>query len=184
MTVQKYMEYYEETESWARLAGIQYKISAHAVSGRSLLTTWKMTYDQVAQENAAASGLLRLWSFLDHGKLWFELCDGSKLQPVDFVWPNWYLAIIGDEIAFQESLQVLVSSSLVSISATEVSFTMHPVLHDWSLHYVQESSSKGQLYAMAVCLVARLCSDEQTTDDLSNIDRILPHAKHIASTLR
>ncbi|KAF1820033.1 uncharacterized protein K489DRAFT_292492, partial [Dissoconium aciculare CBS 342.82] len=71
MSVRDYLEHYDAT--WAELMQNQDEFSLQEYGERSVLTTWKVSYEQVKSTDPLAAQLLDLWAFLHHGDVWAEL---------------------------------------------------------------------------------------------------------------
>jgi len=62
--VQTYIDYFDRT--WSNLMEKQDQFPLQEYGERSMLTTWKLSYDQVLRQSEAAAWLLRLWAFFYH----------------------------------------------------------------------------------------------------------------------
>ncbi|KAI4725654.1 purine and uridine phosphorylase [Aureobasidium sp. EXF-10728] len=65
-------------------------------SQRSMLTTWKISYEQVESQNREAATLLKLWAYLDPKDIWYELIACAvRLEPeIDL--PEWLSTLAND----------------------------------------------------------------------------------------
>jgi len=96
----------------------------------SLLTTWKMMYEQVHSQSGEVAGLLRLWGFLDCGGLWYELVVFASRVNEIIKTPDWLLRLVENELEFLSSLQLLSHYSLVDAKDDTSSHSMHAALHE------------------------------------------------------
>jgi hypothetical protein len=62
VSIVQYLEYYDSM--WKDLMEQQDEYPLQEYAQRSVLTTWKISYEQVKKQNEEASNLLQLWSFL------------------------------------------------------------------------------------------------------------------------
>ena len=77
--VQKYIYHFGRT--WSDLMQKQDQFSLQEYGERSMLTTWKLSYDQVLRQSETAAWLLRLWAFFYHDDLWYGLLAKSGIAP-------------------------------------------------------------------------------------------------------
>jgi hypothetical protein len=71
MSVSDYIKYYDET--WNDFIKEQGNFSLQGPSDRTLLATWKMSYDQVRSRSEEAANLLKSWAMLDSTDIWYDL---------------------------------------------------------------------------------------------------------------
>jgi len=80
MAVSAYINHYDDI--WKDLMQAQDDFLLEEYSNRTILTTWRISYEQVKRKSEEAANLLKLWAFLDSGDLWYELiATASSLQP-------------------------------------------------------------------------------------------------------
>jgi hypothetical protein len=75
LNVKTYIEYFDRT--WSDLMKKQDQFPLQDYGERSMLTTWKVSYDQVLRRSETAAWLLRLWAFFHHDDFWYELLAKS-----------------------------------------------------------------------------------------------------------
>lgn len=121
---------------------------------RSLLTTWVLSYEQVARDSPAAAGVLRLWAYMDSEDLWFDLLAAPTDKIFELKWPMWYSSLVHNELAFHDRMNVLLAYSLADISASGEGYSMHRVVHDWTRHQIGTANEQRQLYRMVISLVS------------------------------
>ena len=175
--VDKYLQFYNET--WARLMALQNQFPLQDYPERSVLTTWKMSYDQVHQIDPQATRLLDLWSFLHAGDIWYELVAlSSHISGQDDTLEDRF-SIAAEELSFQHSLSVLYQYSLV-VSKAEQGFSIHPVVHTWCLHNIAQMEAKEQLCGRAIGIVAGMAPSSTSADKMVVARRLVPHARVVA----
>ena len=94
---------------------------------KSVFTTWEINFDQVERESKVASNLLLLFCFLDASniaeimldracspqKRWNRLGERSEVGPMDSGIDCEFVALVQDEIAFDDVVEKLLSFSLI-----------------------------------------------------------------------
>ena len=177
MTVDKYLKFYDET--WTTLMNFQNQFPLQEYAERSVLTTWKMSYEQVRSVCPQATMLLDQWAFLSAGDIWYELASSSSRasQPHDSLESG--VSLQTDELSFQHSLSVLSHYSLV-IANVDEGFSIHPVVHEWCLHNIVLLKAKEHLCAQAIFMVAERVTFSKGKDELMVARRLVPHARTVA----
>ncbi|TKA64223.1 hypothetical protein B0A55_11578, partial [Friedmanniomyces simplex] len=164
LTVDQYLEFY--TSTWESLMTYQNRFPLQEYGERGVLTTWRMSYEQVCAVKPEAARLLDQWAFFHPGDIWYgmvELCFSASVQasvPADEA------STAPDELSFWDSLHILAQYSLISATGGSNSFAIHPVVHDWSLHNIADQAMKEQLSATAIRAIAK-CVPQSGSADLS-----------------
>ncbi len=174
MTTSTYLEFYEKT--WTELMEDQEEYSRQEYANRSVLTTWRISYEQVSKSRPTATRLLELWAFLYYGDIWYRLVACLEQIEGQHELPKWASELAVSELSFRACVRILSQYSLITPAADTDGFSIHPVVHSWSLHNV-DSESRKTLREYALCVVARLASASK--DDLSRdtARRLVPQAK-------
>lgn len=103
-----------------------------------------------------AAAFLDQWAFLHPRDVSYELiqtslqASGSSENAAEAI-----EGIAGDELSFHDSLGVLEQYSLFDGTAGRSSFSIHPAVHDWSLHSVIDQEGRELLCARAIQVVAK-----------------------------
>jgi tetratricopeptide (TPR) repeat protein len=92
-----------------------------------------------------------------------------------------YESIAGDELSFKDSVGVLVQYSLINKSEGTGSFSIHAVVHDWSLYNIVDDQTKEQLCVRAICIVAESIPPTKDAGDMQAARKLLPHARMAAT---
>ena len=145
---------------------------------RSVLTTWKISYEQVQSRSEEAAGLLRLWGFLDCGDLWYELVASASRIHESIKTPDWLLRLVENELEFLSSLQLLSHYSLVDAKEDASSHSMHAVLHEWCYH-LAEGGERSMLSGIAASIVAQMIPHDSAPEYWKLRKRLLPHASRV-----
>ncbi|THY70356.1 TPR-like protein [Aureobasidium pullulans] len=177
VSVAEYMDHYNST--WQQLMEKQDEYCLQEDSERSVLTTWKISYEQVRSRSEGASNLLKLWSFLYADDLWYDLVACSKTLASHVVVPKWLLLLAEDKLEFNRAMGLLIKYSLVESKMETRSFAMHSVLHSWCLHVAQHDSEKGDFRRLASCIVGQADPPVEMVGFWILQRRFLPHAQTI-----
>ncbi|GAB7365990.1 hypothetical protein MBLNU230_g7317t1 [Neophaeotheca triangularis] len=170
ISIDRYIQRYDKT--WADLMTSQSFHSPHR-SDRTLLTTWKMSYEQVRRVKHQAADLLDLWAFLSPADLWYQLLAFESDEEA---------CIASSEDEFEDILGILSRYSLATPKAEGQGFSIHPVVHAWCLHNLTTTEAKQQLCNRAIGLVSQMNPWPLThTEDYILARRLLPHARTVAS---
>ncbi|KAK5705826.1 hypothetical protein LTR17_021337 [Elasticomyces elasticus] len=82
--VSTYIRYFDGT--WSYLIRKQDRFSLQEYAERSMLTTWKISYEQVLRQSKAAASLLKLWAFFSPADVWHGLIasalEGSMMDHI------------------------------------------------------------------------------------------------------
>ncbi|THX66249.1 TPR-like protein [Aureobasidium pullulans] len=177
VSVAEYMDHYNST--WQQLMEKQDEYCLQEDSERSVLTTWKISYEQVRSRSEGASNLLKLWSFLYADDLWYDLVACSKTHASHVVVPKWLLLLAENKLEFNRAMGLLIKYSLVESKMETRSYAMHSVLHSWCLHVAQHDSEKGDFRRLASCIVGQADPPVEMVGFWILQRRLLPHAQTI-----
>ncbi|THW84458.1 purine and uridine phosphorylase [Aureobasidium pullulans] len=177
VSVAEYMDHYNST--WQQLMEKQDEYCLQEDSERSVLTTWKISYEQVRSRSEGASNLLKLWSFLYADDLWYDLVACSKTLASHVVVPKWLLLLAENKLEFNRAMGLLIKYSLVERKMETRSYAMHSVLHSWCLHVAQHDSEKGDFRRLASCIVGQADPPVEMVGFWILQRRLLPHAQTI-----
>jgi tetratricopeptide (TPR) repeat protein len=150
--------------------------------GRSVWTTWAISYQAIRNRHEHTANLQLLWSFLDNKDLWHGLfvatCMGSTVAA------RMLLAWIGDiassEVKFGQAMKLLRKYSLVEEVIDSTSYATHPVVHQWA-HHSQGTRFVAELSRLAVVAVGHAVPASSTRDYAALQRRLLLHAQACSS---
>ena len=118
--------------------------------GRSVITTWNMSFEVIISNNPAAAELLLLFGFFHHSAITAEIffraferrhkmlqADGIDLAEPTFSWLGRLLIPTSNgswdrEIHFDVALSLLLSYSLIQMT-TGGAWSVHPLVHLWTV---------------------------------------------------
>lgn len=175
--MEKYIEHYDRT--WVTIMTYQnrYPLQEYA---KSVLTTWKMSYEQVRAIKPEAAMLLDQWAFVHRGEIWCKLIKRHGDESEHGEDPEYEAAPI-NELSFQDSLSVLAQYSLVNNTEETSIFFIHAVVHEWSLYNINDDRARERLCVRAIRMVARSTPEADDQNDMEAPRRLLPHARMAAT---
>lgn len=80
-----YAKHYDST--WEGLMQSEGRFPLEEYGDRSVLTTWMISYEQVQKQSKEAAWLLKLWGYLDHSELWYDLIAFATRLSFDITIP-------------------------------------------------------------------------------------------------
>jgi tetratricopeptide (TPR) repeat protein len=145
---------------------------------RSIWTTWTISYNAIQAKNKAAGNMLLLWTWLDNKDLWYSLfaIAFKKSIAAGGILPEWFEDIASNEVKFSEAIILLQNYSLIEDVEDLASYTAHPVVHQWALHF-QGNDKRVELTRLAVIVVGWAVPYNSTREYSSLQRRLLPHAQ-------
>jgi tetratricopeptide (TPR) repeat protein len=179
LTVEEYIAHYDKT--WAELMSNQNRYPLQEYADRSVLTTWRMSYEQVRMVKPEAAGLLDQWAFFHPGDMAYELIGDYPRTFEDSEGARECELIATDKLSFQDSVGVLAQYSLVNKTEGMSSFSIHAVVHEWSLYNIVDDRAREQLCVRAIRMVAKSIPSSKGAGDLQAARKLLPHARMAAT---
>ncbi|GAB7336824.1 hypothetical protein MBLNU13_g11329t2 [Cladosporium sp. NU13] len=142
LTVEEYIAYYDKI--WAELMTYQDRYPLQEYAERSVLTTWKMSYEQARAVKPEAARLLDQWAFLHPGDVSYELVKNYRRPSKGSEEAREGELIATNKLSFQDSVGVLAQYSLVNKTEGAGDFSIHAVVHDWSLYNIVDDQAREQ----------------------------------------
>jgi tetratricopeptide (TPR) repeat protein len=182
-----YLRFYEQ--QWSELMELDHLDDdpLQDYPGRSVWTTWAISYQANRNKHEDTGNLLLLWSFLDNKDLWHGLfaaaCKRSTVAAR--MLSGWVGDIASSEVKFSRAMQLLHKYSLVEEAAgvTETtSYATHPVVHRWA-HHSQGKRFATELSRLAVVAVGWAVPESSTRDYSTVQRRLLLHAQVCSSQI-
>lgn len=135
MSIKDYNEIWVST--WSSLMDDQTEFSMQNDAQKSMLTTWKLSYDQVKARRADAISLLHLWTLFSHSDIWPDLViHADALKQSHFLTKS----------NFWNSIGVLRQYSLVRSHRDDSGeMNIHPIIHAWVSTVLQQESRHTML---------------------------------------
>ncbi|KAF9728645.1 Nephrocystin-3-like protein 2 [Paraphaeosphaeria minitans] len=168
-----YAKRYDST--WKGLMKREGQFPLEEYGDRNVLTTWIMSYEQVQKQSEEAAWLLKLWGYLDHGELWYDLVAAASRLSKDITIPTRLLSVADDELAYDDAVGLLSRFSLVDGREVSDSHSMHSVLHQWCGQLVEDKEQHIFGY-IAAGIVALNVPSESEPDFWKRRKRLLGHA--------
>ncbi|KAF1952142.1 hypothetical protein CC80DRAFT_495479, partial [Byssothecium circinans] len=182
MSASTYAKHYDKT--WEGLMQKQGRFPLEEYGDRNMLTTWTISYEQVKKQSEEAAWLLKLWGYLDHGELWYELVATATelLEDIKYT-PAWLRSIAEDELAYADAVGLLSRYSLVDGREDSNTHSMHSVLHRWCGRLAEGKEQQHALGWIAVGIVASNVPDESEPEFWRKWRRLLGHATGVINNL-
>ncbi|KAI1108081.1 kinesin light chain [Nemania sp. NC0429] len=152
-TFKSYLQIY--TDSWGRLQLTSPELDSY--EDRTLYSTWQLSFDQIRRQNENSAALLRLWAYFDNQDLWLELLQHNIKDR-----PQWIVEVTRDEIAFNQTVRVLINYGLVEVdlSQTELvesrGYSVHGCVHSWITCVLNETPSEYWASFAIQCIAAHV----------------------------
>ena len=175
-----YAKHYDKT--WESLMRKQGRFLLE-YDDRNVLTTWTISYEQVKKQSEEAAWLLKLWGYLDHSELWYELVAAAIELPEEIDTPAWLLSIAEDELAYADAIGLLSRYSLVDGREDSNTHSMHSVLHQWCRRLVEGKEQQHALGRIAAEIVASNVPYEDDPEFWKKRKRLLGHAIGVSEWL-
>jgi tetratricopeptide (TPR) repeat protein len=182
ISVREYLEHYDNT--WDDLIAKQDMHFLVEYAQRSMLTTWKISYQQVERRSVEAAQLLKLWAYLDLKDMWYELIACSVELQSQIQIPEWLLTLAKDRLKFISALGLLKKYSLVNDGTDTANYSMHAVLHSWFRRLASMSSVDEAFPELAASIVAQMVPHEDDEKGWILERRLFPHGQQLLSYLR
>jgi len=195
MMLVEYVECYDST--WKDLMDEQQAHLGEEYAERSVRATWTLSYQQVQKQCPSAANLLKLWAYLHHDDLWYELVASARHFSVDTidatvddgtdeleqsVAPAWLLDIGKSKLKFRATLGVLLKYSLAEAKVATSSYSMHSVLHKWCRDKCSIDKQEDEIALVALGLVACSIPNESSEQLWDYGRRLLPHIRQAGNS--
>src|SRR3984885_4493468 len=162
-----YLQLYDN--SWDDLG--QYSDGLLDYDGRTLYSTWNVSYQQIQRRDPSAAELLRLMAYLGNQDLWYELFQaGADAEP------SWWLEMVKSKARFNYAISMLHDYSLVEVQAG--SYSLHACVHDWTLELLNRSFD-DKLCRLAVRCIGRSVQLDTKAEYWIGNRRLLQHVQRL-----
>ena len=180
--VQIYIDYFDRT--WSNLMEKQDQFPLQEYGERSMLTTWKLSYDQVLRQNEAAAWLLRLWAFFYHDDFSYGLLEKSTtwMATREIEAPAWLVKLAGSSLEFSNAMGLLKAYSMID-SQVAGSYSMHSVPHQWSRSLSLDADALS-LLSISVCVLASTVLGDHEKEHWKSDRRVIQHVLHASNESR
>ncbi|KAH0158586.1 purine and uridine phosphorylase, partial [Aureobasidium melanogenum] len=182
ISIREYLDCYNST--WDDLISEQDVYPLQEYAQRSMLTTWRISYQQVESQIPEAASLLKLWAFLDPKDMWYELiaCAIQLESKTDI--PEWLSTLAKTRLKFRSALGLLKKYSLVNNGRDNDNYSMHAVLHSWCRHLACMSSTSAEFLELAVNTITQMLPEPGDSGCGALWKRLFPHGQHLLYQLR
>lgn len=178
ISVSSYIKHYDTT--WKDLMEEQGRYLLQEYGDRSVLTTWMVSYEQVASESAEAPNLLKLWGSLHREDLWYGLLASVQDFEEEVGVPEWLFMLAESEIKFNQAIGLLRRFSLVeTVERRSRTHGIHTGLHAWCRYLLTDDEQKRMLL-LVIRVVAQAVPAESGAASREIQERLLPHGLHVS----
>lgn len=167
------------TQSWKDL---QQKARCNRFySNGNLVRTWMMSYQEIQKHNPAAAMLLLLLACYDNQDIWYDLIRQGLRNRHS---PSWLLEVATREIEFSHAMQALLGFSLIQAKPALNSYSLHPVVQDWCLGYIQGEDVEDEMKVVAMTSIGYSVPTSNEPQYWILQRRLLPHADRMFQMVR
>ena len=196
MSPSKYLQQYEVRFKTLLKA----RPEAREYHNGSIATTLGLSYDQLVARNASAAALLILCSYFDNSNINYELfqafsnarsgllflLDDLPKDP-QLLWipglsQTWLTEICEDEDTYLGCVTSLHELSFVRHNDRSDSVSIHPIVHEWSLHYCDTTNTNRILSTACNLLAAMVPQTDPEVQGLAH-SQLQPHVDRFYSLL-
>ncbi|KAI9793338.1 MAG: hypothetical protein M1816_000230 [Peltula sp. TS41687] len=138
--------------SWLRLQQKTPQLLSY--EDRALYSTWNLSLDHVKRQNDLSAKLLQLWAYFDNQDIWFELLQEGKGKG-----PEWFSALVEDQLSFDAAVRVLCNHALVEqntmsghVIEESMGYSMHSCVHSWTIHVLNGEWDLGMARLALGCV--------------------------------
>ena len=178
MNLKVYLRMYEEQreEVAELLHGLN--ISLRDYPGRSVWTTWIISYNAILARNKYVAHLLVLWSFLGRSDLWYGMFEEATIRKASIsqTLSKWLGNIASERLSFANAMTLLRSYSLIEGSDHSDGYAMHTVVHRWA-YLCQGLRHQSDIGMLALAIVGNAVPQETERDYAQLQQRLLPHVQ-------
>ncbi|KAJ5195473.1 uncharacterized protein N7498_008911 [Penicillium cinerascens] len=167
-SITDYLHDYQE--SWSELQ-LQSNPERQYQQG-NMLQTWMISYHEIQKRDPHAAKLLLLLAHFDNRDIWYELIKSSQHSSNA---PAWLEKIISKGLAFRTGVKTLVGFSLLETTEQGGSYTMHPVVQD----YTDRNVDSTQLNRLALISIGYTVLSSSDRNYAGLQQRLIPHANHV-----
>ena len=177
MDIEAYLQLYKEQRE--EVAQLLHGANTSLIEypGRSVWTTWIISYNAILAQNRHVAHMLVLWSFLDRNDLWYGMFEMAALRiPIRAAFSVVLGNIGSDRLSFSNAMTLLRSYSLIEGSEGSDGYAMHTVVHRWIYFYqgLRYQSLIGTLALTIVSLAVPLSTEREYAQMQR---RLFPHAQ-------
>jgi tetratricopeptide (TPR) repeat protein len=141
----------------------------------AVTVTANIIYNHLCNGEETAVGFLKLWTYLDHCDLWYELFTPDFPLPVqpESLW--WFRRAVRETEVFDKTMQKLCAYGMSQAKEGVSGYFLHPVLHE-CVRQIASTEVDSELAWLAVRTVGRAMPDGSTEDEQHLKHRLSFHA--------
>ncbi|KAK5080183.1 hypothetical protein LTS08_008757 [Lithohypha guttulata] len=144
--------------------------------GRTLYTTWDLSYRRLEQEAPEAAQMLKLLAYFGQQSIWYDLLHAGKHDEL----PEWLVAVAGDSVEFGNVMRTLVDYCFVEVQSGTQTYTIHTCVHDWTLNGLNQQIESWSYWYAFDCVAESIVGERW--EDLKHLPyaQFVPHAIRLA----
>jgi tetratricopeptide (TPR) repeat protein len=162
-----YLQLYHN--SWDNLG--QYSTGLLDYDGRTLFSTWNISYQQIKDRDPSAAELLRLMAYLGNQDLWYELFQAGLNSE-----PSWRSEVIKSKARFNYAMSLLHDYSLVEARGGK--YSLHTCVHDWTMGFLNQIINNELCHLAVRCIGLSVQWDTEAEYWVRN-RRLLQHVQRL-----
>jgi hypothetical protein len=131
ISVADYLKLYDT--SWRQLH--ESDVGLDSYEDRTLYSTWRISFDQIQQQNELSAKLLGLWCYFSNQDLWYELVSAGSSEDIP-----WIQGLTSSLHVFSEAMRLLCNYGLVERerlledNVDSGGYSIHSCVHSWIVH--------------------------------------------------
>ncbi|KAI9890869.1 MAG: hypothetical protein M1814_003508 [Vezdaea aestivalis] len=176
-SISKYLQLYNNTWNDLQAKEARLEFLRREYGGRSIHTTWSVSFDHLQKTDQAAAKMLQLWSYLDNREIRYDLFANEESLNSDIykTLPDWFRGIVSNELDFKQTMATLLDYSLIEAKERLDAYAVHPVVHEWCYNSVDLESHRAFMSLAAITIGSAVPSVARK-DYATTQSRLLPHA--------
>jgi tetratricopeptide (TPR) repeat protein len=152
LTFERYLQEYEKR--WDIDERRQLQLPDY--EGRTLYTTWALSYTHLQRHNPNAAKLLELLAFFDNQSIWYELLHGGLTDDA----PEWLHEIVADDVRFDSIMTTLAEYCFIEVQTALNTWSMHACVHDWTRASLKTATDTQKYWYAFDCILASINEDD------------------------
>ncbi|KAK2783844.1 hypothetical protein FQN53_008905 [Emmonsiellopsis sp. PD_33] len=140
-----YLDKYEE--QWNIVPNRPTKLPEYKESD-TLYTTWGVSFTRLQEVDFEAAQLLTLLAYFDNKAIWYDLLRAGISETS----LKWLTTVTEDYLTFASTMNRLVEYCFVESHNEADSYSIHPCVHDWILHRLNEKVDENKYRFALDCI--------------------------------
>ena len=162
-----YLQLYHN--NWDDLS--QYDDGLLDYDGRTLYSTWNISYQQIRDRDPLAAELLRLMAYLSNQDLWYELFQAGLDNE-----PSWWSEVMKSRARFNYAMSLLHDYSLIETRVGN--YSLHTCVHDWTMGFLNRVIDHDLCHLAIRCIGLSVQRDTEAEYWVGN-RRLVQHVQRL-----